>query len=309
MTMPPMYPSSKPSSQSFVARAGNRRLSGGLVCLAMAWCMFSTWPAWAQDGRSTVNEVEILLEKAPSTQTGELPGLRRFSSSTFDTGSVTLTLLGAFAAVLLAAPGLAIFYCGLSNSDHRTQTLIQYLFLAAVMSLAWVLWIYSLAFSRNENSFDIDKREIFTSEKQYQKGNRFIGGFEHTALTGFDSNLQDDLPRYPLRRVGDKIPHLLFMAFEMTLFIAAAAPLVVLLPRRWGLPGATIFFVLWGTVVYAPIAYWIWGGGWHAVALDSAGGIVTHLTVGCSSLALAVSSRRDIPVQSTDPQVDLAKLA
>src|SRR5205085_2082955 len=109
-----------------------------LLCLAMICFMFVSRPARAQDGRSTINEVEAMQSKVPTTQSGQLPGLRQFSSSTFDTGSMTLALVGAIAAVLLAGPGLAIFYCGLSNAPHRAQTLLQYLFLAAVLSLAWV---------------------------------------------------------------------------------------------------------------------------------------------------------------------------
>jgi Amt family ammonium transporter len=107
-------------------------------------------------------------------------------------------------------------------------------------------------------------------------------------LQGFDSELRNDVPDYPLRRPGDAVPHLLFMAFQLGIFIAAAAPLVVCLSPGLALWGRMLFVTLWGTLVYAPIAYWIWGGGWHASTLDYAGGIVVQVTVGFSALALAL---------------------
>jgi len=82
------------------------------------------------------------------------------------------------------------------------------------------------------------------------------------------------------------------MAFQLGIFIAAAAPLMVALGNRLKLWVRMLFLLLWGTLVYAPIAYWIWGGGWHSATLDYAGGIVVQATVGFSALALALGLGR-----------------
>jgi Amt family ammonium transporter len=276
-----------------------------MIFSALAW-LFCGWTnGWAQDGRSTEDQVEKLMQSVPGQESAELMGLRRFSSNSFDAGQVAIKSLGVFGALFLVAPGLAVFYWGLSNTIGKPDAAIRVLLVAAVLSLAWPMWIYSLAFTRSENSFDVDKREIVATSPEFQKGNPYLGGLDHLGLRGLDSKLEGDAPAYPLRRIGDNVPQLLVLMLELTLLIVAAVPLAIILPSHWRIVGVVIFFMLWATVVYAPGTYWVWGGGWHAASLDSAGGLVIHLTVGCSALGLVLAIRGESATFADIPQANL----
>jgi Amt family ammonium transporter len=272
--------------------------------LFLAVCLSAAWRATAQEQPPPIDPTEAMLT-VPVLPSDELAGLRQFTRSDFNSGDLAWTMTGTFAALVLLAPGLVIFYCGVTHQNRVTDVLVEYLFLAAALSLTWVLWIYSLAFSRNEFSHDIAQREIQSLDERYMQGNRFIGGTKHFVLRGLDSNLEVTTTKYPLRRPADAVPHLLFMVFQLGIFISAAAPLAVYMaPRlRWG--GAVLFLVLWGTVVYAPVAYWVWGGGWHGGTLDYAGSLVIHFSAGCSALALALSQRaaHDAPPPPAEPNL------
>jgi Amt family ammonium transporter len=273
--------------------------------LTLAVCLSAVWPAAAQQQSPTPDPSEAML-MLPVVPSDELAGLRQFATAKFDSGHLAWIMLGTFAALLLVTPGLAIFYCGVSRPVRVPQVLVEYLFLAAVLSLAWVLWIYSLAFSRNELSNDVAKREIHSQSQQSLHGNRFFGGTDHVALRGLDSKLENASAKYPLRRPDDAVPHLLFMVLQLGTFLAAAAPLAILLATSLTLPARAIFLMLWGTFVYAPIAYWLWGGGWHTEALDRAGGIVGHVSVGFSALSLAFSRRASGEAAAPAAELDLA---
>jgi Amt family ammonium transporter len=274
------------------------------VSLVLAACLAVAWQATAQEQPPAIDPTEAMLN-VPVLPSDERAGLRQFTKSDFNSGDLAWTMTGTVAALLLLAPGLAVFYCGMSHRKRVPEVLVENLLLAAALSLTWVLWIYSLAFSRNEFSYDIAKREIQSLDEQYMQGNRFIGGAKHLALRGLDSNLEIATTKYPLRRPDDAVPHLLIMIFQLGVFIAAAAPLAVLMTARFRLGPAILFLVLWGTVVYAPTAYWVWGGGWHAAALDYAGGIVVHFSVGCSALSLVLlpPSNRDTPPSPAEPDL------
>ena len=102
-----------------------------------------------------------------------------------------------------------------------------------------------------------------------------------------DSQLEGTVPVYPLRRPSEKIPHLLYMMCQMAFFVSVPAPLLVALHGRftWGM--LTFGAVLWGTLVYSPIAYWVWGGGSQDAVLDAAGALPAHISVGSSALIAA----------------------
>ena len=177
-------------------------------------------------------------------------------------------ILTASALVLLMTPGLAFFYGGLVQAKNSINT-IMYSFLAmAVVSIVWVLWGYSLAFS---------------------EGNAFIGNLKHFGLSGIAI---DDL--YP----GTGIPTLLFVVFQMMFAVITPALITGAFVERFKFTTYLVFLVLWITFVYAPVAHWMWGGGWLAGpnflipegkgALDFAGGTVVHLNAGVAALAAAI---------------------
>jgi Amt family ammonium transporter len=169
-------------------------------------------------------------------------------------------MLTASALVMLMTPGLAFFYGGLVRGRNVIST-IMYSFIAiAVVSIVWVLWGYSLAFG---------------------EGNDFIGDFSALGLSGIDIN----------EEFGDSgIPTLLFVVFQMMFAIITPALITGAFVERFKFTTYLVFLVIWVTIVYAPIAHWVWGGGWLGGqgALDFAGGTVVHINAGVAAVAAAI---------------------
>jgi len=177
-------------------------------------------------------------------------------------------ILTASALVLLMTPGLAFFYGGTVRVKNAINTIMYSFISMAVVSVVWVLWGYSLAFG---------------------EGNAFIGNLDHFGLSGIAI---DEL--YP----GTGIPVLLFVVFQMMFAIITPALITGAFVERFKFTTYIVFLVLWITLVYAPVAHWVWGGGWLAGpnflipegkgALDFAGGMVVHINAGVAALAAAV---------------------
>ncbi len=175
-----------------------------------------------------------------------------------DTGD-TAWMLTASALVLLMTPGLAFFYGGLVRMRNVVST-IMYSFMAiAVVSVVWVLWGYSLAFG---------------------EGGALIGDLSLLGLTGLDVASAES---------GDD--QLLFALFQMMFAIITPALITGAFVERFKFTTYLIFLVLWVSLVYAPIAHWVWApNGWlfGLGALDFAGGTVVHINAGMAALAAAV---------------------
>ncbi|MBI2188953.1 MAG: ammonium transporter [Acidobacteria bacterium] len=184
----------------------------------------------------------------------------------------TAWMLIATALVLLMTPGLAFFYGGLVRSKNALNTLMMSFIALGCVGLAWALLGYSLAFT---------------------EGNNWIGDLSNAWLAGV--NLE---PK-------GTIPHVLFMAFQATFCIITAALISGAIVERMRFSAYMLFITLWALVVYAPIAHWVWGGGWLADmgALDFAGGTVVHVNAGVAAFAaaLAVGRRQEYPSSSLVP--------
>ncbi|MBI3046990.1 MAG: ammonium transporter [Acidobacteria bacterium] len=184
----------------------------------------------------------------------------------------TAWMLIATALVLLMTPGLAFFYGGLVRSKNALNTLMMSFIALGCVGLVWALLGYSLAFT---------------------EGNNWIGDLSNAWLTGVD-----------LEAKGT-IPHVLFMAFQATFCIITAALISGAIVERMRFSAYMLFISLWALVVYAPIAHWVWGGGWLADmgALDFAGGTVVHVNAGMAALAaaVAVGRRQGYPSSSLVP--------
>jgi Amt family ammonium transporter len=173
-------------------------------------------------------------------------------------------MLISTALVLLMTPALAFFYGGLVRSKNALNTMMMSYIALGFVGVMWAVIGYSLAFTTGTN---------------------WLG----------------DLSRLFLRGVGleaqGTIPHYLFMAYQGTFCIITAALISGAIVERMRFSAYLIFITLWALVVYAPIAHWVWGGGWLADmgALDFAGGTVVHVNAGVAALvaAIVVGSRRD----------------
>jgi ammonium transporter, Amt family len=181
-------------------------------------------------------------------------------------------MLVATALVLLMTPALAFFYGGLVRSKNALNTMMMSFVALGIVGVVWALVGYSLAFA---------------------PGNALIG----------------DLSRVFLRNVGlepqGSIPHVLFMAFQATFAIITAALISGAIVERMRFGAYMLFIALWAAFVYAPIAHWVWGGGWLAKlgALDFAGGTVVHVNAGVAALvaALVLGPRKDFARQAFLP--------
>jgi len=180
-----------------------------------------------------------------------------------DSGDTAWLLVSA-ALVMLMTPALGFFYGGLVGKKNVLSTLTHSFFILCLISVQWVLWGYSLAFSPDT-------------------GSGLIGGLGWVALrgVGFDPN-----PDY-----AATVPHQAFMAFQMMFAVITPALITGSFAERVSFKAYVLFSLAWATLVYDPIAHWVWGtGGWlHSLgALDFAGGTVVHISSGVSALVAAI---------------------
>ena len=184
----------------------------------------------------------------------------------------TAWMLVATALVLLMTPALGFFYGGLVRAKNALNTMMMSFAALGSVAVAWAVLGYSLAFG---------------------PGGAWLG----------------DLSRLVLRGVGlspnGSIPHVLFMAYQGTFAIITAALISGAVVERMQFRAYLLFLTLWSLAVYAPVAHWVWGGGWLAKlgALDFAGGTVVHVNAGAAAVvaALILGPRKDYARQAILP--------
>jgi Amt family ammonium transporter len=175
----------------------------------------------------------------------------------------TAWLLMSAALVMLMTPALGFFYGGLVRRKNVLATIMHSFFILALISVQWVLWGYSLAFGPDHGGL--------------------IGGFDWLALKG--------VGQAPNADYAATVPALAFMIFQMMFAVITPALITGAFAERKRFKAFVIFTLLWATLVYDPVAHWVWGtGGWLRVlgTLDFAGGTVVHITSGVSALVAAL---------------------
>jgi Amt family ammonium transporter len=184
----------------------------------------------------------------------------------------TAWMLVATALVLLMTPALGFFYGGLVRAKNALNTLMMSVVALGVVGVIWAVLGYSLAFA---------------------EGGPWLGGTSKAFLRGVGLAPQGT------------IPELLFMAYQGTFAIITAALISGAIVERMQFRAYVAFLGLWALVVYAPVAHWVWGGGWLARlgALDFAGGTVVHVNAGAAAAvaALALGARKDYGRQAILP--------
>ena len=180
-----------------------------------------------------------------------------------DSGDTAWVLVSTALVLLMTAPGLALFYGGMVRQKNALGTLMQSFIILALISLQWVLWGYSLAFGPDKGGI--------------------IGGLEWVGLSGVGPT--------PNAEYAATIPHTAFMLFQMMFAVITPALITGAFAERKKFSTFLVFILVWATVVYDPLAHWVWGvGGWlrNLGALDFAGGTVVHISSGISALAAAL---------------------
>ena len=179
-----------------------------------------------------------------------------------DSGNVAW-MLTASALVLFMTPGLAFFYGGLVRGKNAVSTIMYSFAAMGVVSVVWVLWGYSLAFGA---------------------GGALIGNLDYLGFQGVSADDPDAM---------------LFAVFQMMFAIITPALITGAFAERFKFTTYLVFLVVWVTLVYAPIAHWVWAAdGWilGIGALDFAGGTVVHINAGVAAIAAAylVGKRRNV---------------
>jgi Amt family ammonium transporter len=174
-----------------------------------------------------------------------------------DTGDTAWVLTSTALVLFMTLPGLALFYGGLVQSKNILSVLMHCVAIACLASVLWFAVAYSLAFS---------------------EGVSLVGGLSKAFLIGVTRDA-----------VSGTIPESVFVMFQMTFAVITPALIVGAYVERIKFSAVLVFSGLWLIVVYAPVAHWVWGGGWlfQLGVLDFAGGIVVHLTAGLSALVVA----------------------
>jgi Amt family ammonium transporter len=199
------------------------------------------------------------------------------SPAKVDSGDTAFVLVSA-ALVMLMTPGLALFYGGMVRGKNVLGTLMQSFIAIAVISVQWILFGYSLSFGPDIHGI--------------------IGSLDWAGLSGVGA---DPNPDY-----APTVPHLAFMIYQAMFAVITPALITGAVAERMKFSAYLIFVIVWSTVVYDPIAHWLWGtGGWlkNMGALDFAGGVVVHISSGISALAaaLVIGKRKGFPHDAMYP--------
>jgi Amt family ammonium transporter len=184
-----------------------------------------------------------------------------------DTGA-TAWMIAATALVLFMTPGLAFFYGGMTRAKSVLNMMMMSFISIVTVTVAWTIYGHSLAFTDNGTSFL----------------NKFFGG---GSAIGLQSIITKTWPTGTAD--GTNIPQLVYSAFQLTFAIITVALISGAIADRAKFSGWVVFSVAWATLVYFPVAHWVWGTGWlNSLGIeDFAGGTVVHVNAGAAALALA----------------------
>lgn len=193
------------------------------------------------------------------------PVIPAIAADVADSGDTAWILTSSALVLMMAIPGLALFYGGLVRVKNAMSVYLQVAGIVAICSLLWVVVGYTLAFGN--------------------VGSGWVGDGSRWMMIRLDA-----------WRAGTALPESAFALFQMTFFALTPALMAGAWVERARFGWVIVFCALWSLIVYAPVAHWIWGGGWLAErgVFDFAGGLVVHTTAGVSALVVALLlGRRD----------------
>lgn len=202
-----------------------------------------------------------------------LPGMA-LAQDTLDSGDTAWMLTSTALVLFMTIPGLSLFYAGMVRAKNALSVMMQCFAITCTMSVLWVLYLYSLAFGDDIAGVvgNLDKA--------------FMAGVTVDSLSG-------------------TIPESVFSMFQMTFAIITPALIVGAFAERMKFSAMLVFMILWVSIVYAPVAHWVWGGGWLGSdgVLDFAGGTVVHINAGVAGIvaALVMGKRRGYPQHPMKP--------
>ena len=220
---------------------------------------------WRSLARSPI---ALILTYAPIAGAAE--------SSKVDPANTAWMITASVLVLFMTLPGLALFYAGLVRSKNVLSVLMQCFAITCMVTLAWVIAGYSIAFGDGGTL------------------NAWYGGWDKSFLSGI-----------AVATVKGSIPESVFAMFQMTFAIITPALVIGAYAERVKFSGMLLFTLLWLLLVYCPIAHWVWGDGWlqKMGLMDFAGGTVVHLNAGMAALvcALVIGRRKGFPDSAMPP--------
>ena len=247
-----------------------------IVLAAMFLTMSTVTLISAQDSTLVVQDsvVAVAQEAAPVAQPETAAIV-----PTVDAGDTAWMIVAAAFVLMMTIPGLAFFYGGLVRQKNVLNIMMQSIILTAVITVQWVIFGYSLAFSSSTGPLA-----------------PFIGGFDWAFLKGIGVSdlspyfISHSQPTADGGTIGT-IPHMIFILFQGMFAIITPALIIGAFAERIKFGGFLLFSVLWATFVYDPVAHWVWSGDvllFKMGALDFAGGTVVHVNAGVAALVMAI---------------------
>ena len=190
-----------------------------------------------------------------------LPAFAQGTGQAISAGDTAWLLSSAALVMLMLVPGLALFYGGLVSQRNVLSTLMHSFFLLCLISVQWVLFGYTLSFGADHGGL--------------------IGGLEYLLFRGVGQDAAASAPT---------VPHMAFAMYQAMFAAITVALITGAFAERMKFAAFALFSLLWATIVYDPLAHWVWGGGWlmKMGALDFAGGTVVHISSGVSALVAAI---------------------
>jgi len=202
-----------------------------------------------------------------------IPG-HAWAQAELSPGDTAWMLTSTALVLFMTIPGLSLFYAGMVRAKNALSVMMQCFAITCLVTILWVMYVYSLAFGE-------DIRGVVGG-----LGKAFMAGVTVSSISGV-------------------IPETVFSMFQLTFAIITPALIVGAFAERMKFSAMLLFVTLWVTLVYAPIAHWVWGGGWLSKlgVLDFAGGTVVHINAGVAGLvaAIVIGKRRGYPQHPMKP--------
>ncbi len=261
-----------------MCRAGCARWGLGIAVLLVVFGL----PAIARAGD------EVAAASAAST-TPATP-----EASKVDPGDNAWLLTSSALVLMMTGPGLALFYCGLVRKKNVLSVMMQCIFLMCLMSVIWALYGFALSFGNDPAVVAKDNSPAYDSWYAY------IGDFKYYLFMDHVNPVWDETQHKSVMSnsaYAPTVPTASYMLFQCMFFIITPALICGAFAERMKFSTMVVFMILWGTLIYCPLAHWVWGGGLlsfgskYAIfggALDFAGGTVVHISSGVSALICAL---------------------
>lgn len=233
-----------------------------LSILLLLGLVFSAGLAFAEEQVQTGPSEGGVTEQVQAAQPAEAPAQPKL-----DTGDTAWMIVATALVMLMTIPGLALFYGGLSKRKDTLNTIAMSFVTFCIVSVLWVIYGYTFTFGTDISGI--------------------IGGMEKLLLSGVKVD-----------SLSGSIPEMVFVVFQLTFAAITVALASGAYIERMKFSAWVLFSILWMTLVYLPVAHWVWGGGFLAKlgALDFAGGTVVHINAGIAALvgALILGKRREM---------------